>query len=132
MNVVGVDDGAPAFEDLHELKLGVLHGLEETLSFKDVENGPDVLFGFRVVDDVLVEVDLQQDSFDQFIYKLLPGDLQLLQHFLVINDTLDDLELFPLDQPFEIAQQQFPFSHFIINIFLQIQQDGHHVPAIIE
>ena len=88
-----------------------------------------MLFGFRIINDILILIDLKQGPFKKFIHKFIPGNFKLLKNLLVINDTLDDLKLFPFNQTLKIAQKQLLFSHVIIHILLEIQQNCHHIPT---
>lgn len=89
-------------------------------AFVNVEDGADMFFGFRVVNDFLVSVDLVEGSANQIVNEGLPFDFYFFEDFLVVNDTLDDFELFPLDKDFKISKEQFPLSYFVVNSFLQI------------
>jgi hypothetical protein len=64
-----------------------------------------VLLGFWVINDVFIEIDLAESSSDQIVDETFSLDLNFFQDFLIVNDALNDLELFPLDQNLAISQE---------------------------
>ena len=71
----------------------------------NVQNWSDVLLGFWVINDVFIEIDLAESSSDQIVDETFSLDLNFFQDFLIVNDALYDLELFPLDQNLAISQE---------------------------
>jgi hypothetical protein len=58
--------------------------------------------------------------------------MQFFQHFLVIEDPLDDIELFPLYQHLSIGQQQISLGNVIVYGLKDIKHDCQHVAAIVK
>lgn len=94
-DVMSVDNSTPAFKDFDKLEFSELLSLDLMLPFVNVKNGSDVFFSFWIVDYFLVSVDLAKGSSNQVINESLSFNVDLLQNFLIVNDSFDDLELFP-------------------------------------
>lgn len=126
---MSVNNSSPALKNFNKLKFGKLLSFDFMFTLINVQNWSDVLLGFWVINDVFIEIDLAESSSDQIVDETFSLDLNFFQDFLIVNDALNDLELFPLDQNLAISQEQLSFSYFIVNIFLKIQKYGQHVSA---
>lgn len=102
---MSVNNSSPALKNFNKLKFGKLLSFDFMFTLINVQNWSDVLLGFWVINDVFIEIDLAESSSDQIVDETFSLDLNFFQDFLIVNDALNDLELFPLDQNLAISQE---------------------------
>lgn len=133
MNITGLDHHSPLLEYLHQIQLSQLSSLKALVGLRqNVENVFDLLFDLLVKCDGVVCVDGVKGIADKLFNVRFFFDMQLFQDLFVIENSLDDIKLFPLNEHFSVSQQQISLSNVVIDGFQNVEKHCQHVSAVVE
>lgn len=96
--LAGVFVNPKRLEDMSQLQLSFLLAYPIMMCWQYTQNINDLPLTLLIIRQLIFLCNLQQRPLNQLLHILLFMHLQLLQHILIINYTLNHLKLSPLNQ----------------------------------